>query len=122
GDPTSIGKLVGIAVDTLRVDEGLDLPALAERLSRVAGGDIQSYALPVEDAEIDGNRVLLLDEEEAFLLLSYFRGEPPPALVDPNGTPAPVPAETAPPATAAPAPPPTGQAVGIVPDADRQCG
>jgi LCP family protein required for cell wall assembly len=122
GDPTSIGRLVGIAVDTLRVDEGLDLPALAERLSRVAGGDIQSYALPVEDAEIDGNRVLLLDEEEAFLLLAYFRGEPLPTVVDPNATPAPVPAETAAPATAAPAPPPTGPTVGIVPDADRQCG
>jgi LCP family protein required for cell wall assembly len=123
GDPTSIGKLVGIAVDTLRVDEGLDLPALAERLSRVAGGDIQSYALPVEDAEIDGNRVLLLDEEEAFLLLSYFRGEPPPAVVDPSA-----PAQTQPvassaaPQTAAPTPPPTGEAVGIVPDADRPCG
>jgi LCP family protein required for cell wall assembly len=123
GDPTSIGKLVGIAVDTLRVDEGLDLPALAERLSRVAGGDIQSYALPVEDAEIDGNRVLLLDEEEAFLLLSYFRGEPPPVVVDPSA-----PAQTQPvassaaPQTAAPTPPPTGEAVGIVPDADRPCG
>jgi LCP family protein required for cell wall assembly len=123
GDPTSIGKLVGIAVDTLRVDPELNLPALAERLSTVAGGEIQSYSLPVSDAEIDGNRVLLLDEAEAVPVLSFFRGQPVPAVVDPAAAttgPA-VPASDG--ATAlAPTPPPTAPTVGIVPDASRPCG
>jgi len=120
GDPTSIGKLVGIAVDTLRVDPGLNLPALAERLSSVAGGDIQSYSLPVSDAEIDGNRVLLLDEELAVLVLTYFGAEPPPAVVDPSA-----PASTgltAPDSSAAVTPPPTAPPVGVVPDPSRPCG
>jgi LCP family protein required for cell wall assembly len=121
GDPTSIGKLVGIAIDTLRVDPELDLPGLAERLSGVAGGQIQSYALPVEDAEIDGNLVLLLAEEQAAPVLSFFRGEAAPAVADPSGT-----AGTAAPAPtgsgASPLPPPTSPPVGIVPDPVQACG
>jgi hypothetical protein len=120
-DPTSIGKLVGIAIDTLRVDPELDLPGLAERLSGVAGGQIQSYALPVEDAEIDGNLVLLLAEEQAAPVLSFFRGEAAPAVADPSGT-----AGTAAPAPtgsgASPLPPPTSPPVGIVPDPVQACG
>jgi LCP family protein required for cell wall assembly len=124
GDPTSIGKLVGIAVDTLRVDPGLDLPGLAERLSGVAGGAIQSYSLPVEDAEIDGNMVLLLDDEAAAPVLAYFRGEPAPVVIDPSApatTGAALPAATAAP-TLAPAPPPTEAPAGIVPDPAHECG
>jgi LCP family protein required for cell wall assembly len=120
GDPTSIGKLVGIAIDTLRVDPDLDLPALAERLSSVAGTDIQSYALPVEDAEIDGNQVLVLDEEQAVPLLSFFGGPPPAAQAAAtavSGAP-----EAAATPTLAPAPPPTSEPSGVVPDPAQECG
>jgi LCP family protein required for cell wall assembly len=120
GDPTSIGKLVGIAIDTLRVDPDLDLPALAERLSSVAGTDIQSYALPVEDAEIDGNQVLVLNEEQAVPLLSFFGGPRPAAAAAATAAPG-APEATATP-TLAPVPPPTSEPSGVVPDPAQECG
>lgn len=72
-DPLATGELVEAIGAAVALDEELDPIQAGSTLRTAVDGGLQSVALPVEGATIDGNSVLLLaDGAEA--VLDYFRG------------------------------------------------
>lgn len=75
-NPFRAGPIAAAATTALAAEPGFDLAELAARLRPVAGGGIESYALPVRGDTIDGKSVLRL-ASGSDALLSYFRGAGP---------------------------------------------
>lgn len=84
-NPLRTSELVDAAARSLRVDPGMNLVSVVDRLAPLAGDDFDRYTLPVEGDEIDGKSVLVLTPE-ALPVLSYFAGTgpPPPPAPDPE--------------------------------------
>ena len=76
GDPFVTGDLVRSISAAIRIDEDLDPIDAAASLRTAVGSGLKSYSLPVGPTTIDGQDVLLLDDESA-VVLAYFRGEGP---------------------------------------------
>jgi LCP family protein required for cell wall assembly len=121
------GEMVDIGQDAVRVDEELDLLGLAHRFVELGTTELRTYSLPVEADEIDGNAVLLLDEEEALPLLAWFAGDSSlmAAAMAEDMAAAAAAASTVPgalaPTTTVPLVPETQPPVGVVPDAAHGC-
>lgn len=75
-DPFVTGDLVRAITAAIRIDDDLDPIDAASSLRTAVGAGLQSYALPTGPTTIDGQDVLLLDDE-AGPVLAYFRGEGP---------------------------------------------
>jgi polyisoprenyl-teichoic acid--peptidoglycan teichoic acid transferase len=76
-NPFVIDDLLRAAQDSVVVDPGLDLISVAKRFGDLVGKNLITLQVPVENEMIDGNAVLLLDEDEAQPVLDYFRGIEP---------------------------------------------
>ena len=76
GDPFVTGDLVRSISAAIRIDEDLDPIDAAASLRTAVGAGLKSYSLPVGPTKIDGQDVLLLDDDAA-VVLAYFRGEGP---------------------------------------------
>jgi LCP family protein required for cell wall assembly len=74
--PFALGDLIGVATDSLRIDENLDPVDAAEALRDAAKEGLQTYSLPVVGAEHDGQSALDL-AEGSDAILNYFRGTGP---------------------------------------------
>jgi LCP family protein required for cell wall assembly len=72
----SLGDLIGVATDSLRIDESLDPVDAASALRAAAEEGLVTYTLPVVGAEHDGQSALDLDPA-AQPILDYFRGVSP---------------------------------------------
>jgi LCP family protein required for cell wall assembly len=68
-----LGDLIGVATDSLRIDEDLDPLDAARALQAAAEEGLATYTLPVVGAEHDGQSALDLDPA-AQPILDYFRG------------------------------------------------
>jgi LCP family protein required for cell wall assembly len=82
--PFSLGDLIGVATDSLRIDGDLDPFDAANALRAAAEEGLKTYTLPVVGAEHDGQSALDLDPA-AQPILDYFRGvspAPPPTQPD----------------------------------------
>lgn len=75
-NPFVIDDLMAAAQQSVTVDAGLDLFAIAKRFGDLVGQNLYTFQVPVVNETIDGNAVLLLDEGEADGVLDYFRGRP----------------------------------------------
>jgi LCP family protein required for cell wall assembly len=71
-----LGDLIGVATDSLRIDQDLDPFDAADALRAAAEEGLTTYTLPVVGAEHDGQSALDLDPA-AQPLLDYFRGVSP---------------------------------------------
>ena len=76
-DPLVSGQLLRAAAENLKKDEALDFDALSEQLRRAGDANVLSFSLPVDNAKISGNDVLLLRTAEAQSILDIFRGKAP---------------------------------------------
>jgi LCP family protein required for cell wall assembly len=76
-NPLRTSELVDAAARSLRVDPGLDLVSVVDRLRPLAGDEFDRYTLPVEGDEIDGKAVLVMTAA-ALPVLTYFAGTGPP--------------------------------------------
>ena len=81
-NPFTLESLLSAAQAALVVDPTLDVFKLAARFSDLAAEDIVAYELPVEPDMIDGNAVLLLEEEAAAPVLDFFAGRGPAPATD----------------------------------------
>lgn len=72
--PLTATKLVNTAVENLRVDDGLDLWGLANRVRVMGTGGLSTYTLPVDGKMVGDMSVVVMREGEAAPLLEYFRG------------------------------------------------
>jgi LCP family protein required for cell wall assembly len=75
--PFGAGDLVDAVASSVRIDASVDPLRAAQALQAAAGNGLATYTLPVQQAEIDGNSVLVLDEG-ADVVLNYFKGVGPP--------------------------------------------
>ena len=71
-----LGDLIGVATDSLRIDQDLDPIDAADALRAAAEEGLTTYTLPVVGAEHDGQSALDLDPA-AQPVLDYFRGVSP---------------------------------------------
>lgn len=76
-NPFAIEELIGAAQSALVVDPDLDVFQLASRFSDLSAESIIAYQLPVRPKDIDGNAVLLLNEDEAQPIIDFFKGSGP---------------------------------------------
>ena len=76
-NPFAIEELIGAAQSAVVVDPDLDVFQLASRFSDLSAEDIIAYDLPVRPDRIDGNDVLLLNEDEAQPIIDFFKGSGP---------------------------------------------
>ena len=81
-NPFTLESLINAAQAALVVDPQLDVFKLASRFSELAAEDIVAYQLPVAPDTIDGNSVLLLNEDDAEPILEYFAGRGPAPATD----------------------------------------
>jgi polyisoprenyl-teichoic acid--peptidoglycan teichoic acid transferase len=72
--PVTATKLVNSAVENLRVDDGLDLWGLANRVRVMGSGGLTTHTLPVDGKMVGDMSVVVMREGEAQPLLEYFRG------------------------------------------------
>ncbi len=75
-NPFVIDDLLAAAQQSVTVDGGLDLFAIAKRFGDLVGQQLFTLQVPVVNETIDGNAVLLLDDDGADPILDYFRGRP----------------------------------------------
>lgn len=73
-NPFVIDDLLRAAQDSVVVDPGLDLFAVAKRFGDLVGQNLITLQVAVDNETIDGNAVLILDEEKSTAVLDYFRG------------------------------------------------
>lgn len=123
-NPIVASQVLKAATDSLTVEQGYDIAALAKLGRRLAGATLDTYTLPTNPATIKGKSVLEIDAERAAPILTYFKGvtnEAPvagiPALEGAAGA-GPV---VLPVIQAAVTPPSTTPPNGIVPDASQAC-
>jgi LCP family protein required for cell wall assembly len=85
--PITATKLVNAAVENLRVDDGLDLWGLANRVRVMGAGGLHAYTLPVDGKMVGDMSVVVMRDGEAAPLLQYFRGvtSTPPAAAGGEG-------------------------------------
>ena len=76
-DPFQVGELIDAAISAVAVDESLDPVQAAAALRQAAANGLQTYSLPVEFEEHEGQDALDLLEDEAQPILDYFRGVGP---------------------------------------------
>jgi LCP family protein required for cell wall assembly len=72
--PITATKLVNAAVENLRVDDGLDLWGLANRVRVMGTGGLSTYTLPVDGKMVGDMSVVVMRDADAEPLLQYFRG------------------------------------------------
>jgi len=72
--PITATKLVNAAVENLRVDDGLDLWGLANRVRVMGTGGLTTYTLPVDGKMVGDMSVVVMRDADAEPLLQYFRG------------------------------------------------
>jgi LCP family protein required for cell wall assembly len=75
-NPLRLGDLIGVATDSVRIDNDLDPTEAATALRAAAEDGLATYTLPVVGVERDGQSALELDEG-AQPILDYFRGVAP---------------------------------------------
>jgi LCP family protein required for cell wall assembly len=74
--PFSSGDAIDAVVDSVRIDANLDPIKAAKALRQAARAGLRTFELPVDNATISGNAVLVLaDGSES--VLAYFRGRGP---------------------------------------------
>jgi LCP family protein required for cell wall assembly len=86
-DPFKVGELIEAAISAVAVDETLDPVKAAAAMRQAAANGLQTFSLPVDFVEHDGQSALELREEEAQPILDYFRGvgpQPPPQTTTPT--------------------------------------
>jgi polyisoprenyl-teichoic acid--peptidoglycan teichoic acid transferase len=76
-NPFALEELIKAAQAALVVDPDLDVFQLASRFSDLSSESIVAYQLPVSPKDINGNAVLLLQEDEARPILDFFTGRGP---------------------------------------------
>lgn len=74
--PFSSGDVIEAVTDSVRIDDRLDPIKAGDALRNAAEEGLRTYSLPVYPDVVNGNAVLLLDDD-ADVLLGYFRGEAP---------------------------------------------
>ncbi len=127
-EPLSVARMLDAATSSLRVDDGVDLLALAAQFRQISAGALTSYTLPGLDRTVNGLAVLILDQPAAKPLLDFFAGRvATPPLPEESAAPATTVAPAAPVASVGSAttttagPPPTGAAGGYLPTDDASC-
>ena len=75
--PFETSDLISSLAEAVRVDPNLDLMTFARRMRKVADGVSESFQLPVENARIDGQSVLVLMQDSAAPIIQYFAGNGP---------------------------------------------
>lgn len=76
-DPFKVGALIESAISAVAVDENLNPVTAAAALRQAAANGLQTYSLPVDFVEHDGQSALELRDDEAQPILDYFRGVGP---------------------------------------------
>ena len=84
-NPFMASELIDSVSGAVRLDPNLDPLAAAGTLRKAFSSGFHTYQLPVEGTTIDGNSVLLLNDD-AEPILDYFRGLGPPPPTDDSGT------------------------------------
>ena len=74
--PYRSGELAAAIVAAIRIDEELDPVSAAGSLRQAVGGGLASYTVPVADAEVEGNAVLVMIDSSG-PVMAWFRGEGP---------------------------------------------
>jgi anionic cell wall polymer biosynthesis LytR-Cps2A-Psr (LCP) family protein len=74
--PFSSGDAIDAVVDSVRIDANLDPIKAAKALRQAAQEGLRTFELPVDNATISGNAVLVLAEGSESVL-AYFRGRGP---------------------------------------------
>lgn len=74
--PYRSGALAASIVSAIRIDEALDPVEAAASLREAVGGGLASYTIPVADAEVEGNAVLVMIDSSG-PVMAWFRGEGP---------------------------------------------
>ena len=75
--PFKTSSILEDLAQAVRVDPALDLMKFARRMRKVADGTADSFQLPVENARIDGQSVLILMQDSAAPILQFFAGQGP---------------------------------------------
>jgi len=75
--PYRSGELAAAIVSAIRLDAELDPVKAAGSLRQAVGGGLASYTIPVADAAVEGNAVLVLIDSSG-PVMAWFRGEGPP--------------------------------------------
>jgi len=86
-NPLTVGNLIGVATESVRIDGDLDPVEAANALRAAAEEGLATYTLPVVGVERDGQSALELDDG-AEVILDYFRGltpTPPPTPTTDSG-------------------------------------
>ena len=84
-DLPTFTRLLNVAKDAVTIDQSLDrgdLLNLVNRFKELQPSDIQSFSLPVTNANVGGASVLRLDEAAAQATLDVFRGRDPAELAE----------------------------------------
>ena len=76
GNPFALNDLISAATASVRIDEGTDPVRAANALRDAADAGLNTYQLPVEFTEHDGQSALELTDD-AEPILDYFRGVGP---------------------------------------------
>lgn len=74
--PFSSGDAIDAVIDSVRIDSGLDPVKAAGALRKAVEEGLRTFELPVDNADIGGNAVLVL-AEGSDEVLAYFRGQGP---------------------------------------------
>lgn len=76
-NPFIINDLLQAAQLAVTLDPTVELLSLGRRFSDLVGEDLFTFQLAVSNETIDGNDVLIMDEEKSQAVLDYFRGLAP---------------------------------------------
>lgn len=80
--PFEASGILNDLAESIRVDGNLELMQFARRMQKVADGNVDSFKLPVENARVEGQSVLILLEDTAAPTLQFFAGTGPKPAVD----------------------------------------
>jgi LCP family protein required for cell wall assembly len=122
-NPLVLNQLINAAVQSLKVDSGVNLGSLADRLRALGGANLATYTFPATGVTIDGKAVLLPDMAAGQPLLDLFSGTASTATTASTAsasTASTASAAATNPATSA-SPPTTTKAVGVLPTTTPTC-
>jgi LCP family protein required for cell wall assembly len=99
-NPIAANELINAALDNIKIDDGLDILGLANRLRKLGSGGIKTWTMPATNGTEGDQSVLHINTEQAQPIIDFFKGlgpEPVEAAPTPGEavplSPAPLPAQ-----------------------------
>ncbi len=76
-NPLAANQLINAALNDIKIDKGLDLFGLANRLRKLGSGGVKTWTLPATLGTAANQSVLFLDDAKAQPIIDYFKGTGP---------------------------------------------